>query len=588
MIAALVTLATTVLPTQAAPWAGDRTRFASPRFEQVWRGADLAVQQGRANRSWTWGPQPWFDYKEVYQQSPNGQRLVQYFDKARMEINNPANTGGALGGVTNGLLPVEMISGRIKLGDGIGPDQNLDAGPAEIPVAGDPFLTNDLQTPTYAGFLSVATVDNGYRDQNKVGQRVGTTFKAYGQIGFRQELADQPGTDVVAYESATGHNVPRIFNDFRNSLPGVSALDAFGYPITDAYWITAQVGGQTKDVLIQFFERRTLTYTPSNPAPFRVEMGNVGQHYFQWRYVGMGQPWSSPNPQWPIVFASKTNGATFDMYLMEAPGTEPQRVLTPQVVPHSIAGSWLLPVPRQPFIYGEATIATGNRQIITMVPGNRQPYRASNNPWNDYHPAVSPDTKQLAFISDRDGNPELYLAVGNKSVDNPIRLTDSSGCSIEHPSWLPDGSGLIYESNCLDGNWEIYRANLSYTLTGEAQITVSMLVSPVTGLADRITFNRADDRWPRVSPDGSQIAFFSNRDGNHEIYTMSIDGGRQARVTNSASRDEAPVWSPDGTLLLFNSDRDGDHELYAMHTNGSNLVQLTHNAVDDGYAVWGP
>ena len=137
MVTIVAALFAAALPASAVPWAGDRTRFASPRFEQVWRGADLVVQQGRTNRSWTWGPQPWFDYKEVYKQSPNGQRLVQYFDKTRMEINDPQNAVGPLGGVTNGLLTVELVSGRLKLGEGIGPDQNEQRDPAGSPVAGD-------------------------------------------------------------------------------------------------------------------------------------------------------------------------------------------------------------------------------------------------------------------------------------------------------------------------------------------------------------------------------------------------------------------------------------------------------------------
>jgi hypothetical protein len=57
-----------------------------------------------------------------------------------------------------------------------------------------------------------------------------------------------------------------------------------GYPITEPYWASVKVGGQSKDVLIQVFERRVLTYTPSNAAQYRVEMGNVGQHYWRWRY----------------------------------------------------------------------------------------------------------------------------------------------------------------------------------------------------------------------------------------------------------------------------------------------------------------
>ena len=77
LVAASITaLVAAVSPAGAAPWGANRNKFASPRFEEVWRNADLAVQQGRSSRSWTWGPGPWFDYKEVYKQSPNGLRLV--------------------------------------------------------------------------------------------------------------------------------------------------------------------------------------------------------------------------------------------------------------------------------------------------------------------------------------------------------------------------------------------------------------------------------------------------------------------------------------------------------------------------------
>jgi hypothetical protein len=59
---------------------------------------------------------------------------------------------------------------------------------------------------------------------------------------------------------------------------------ATGYPVTEAYWASVEVGGTPTDVLIQCFERRCLTYTPDNPAGWQVEAGNVGQHYYRWRY----------------------------------------------------------------------------------------------------------------------------------------------------------------------------------------------------------------------------------------------------------------------------------------------------------------
>ncbi len=191
---------------QAAPWH-DRTRFASSRFEQIWRRADEMVAEGRTDRSWTWGPTAWFDYYEFYKQSPSGLRLVQYFDKARMEINNPGNSAGSLGGVTNGLLPVEMVSGRLKLGDGIGPDQNEQREPADIPVVGDQANENP-NAPTYRSFSSVATTDNGYRDPSKIGQRVGTTFTRSGGVGFREDLRRSAVSYCDRHRAPAGARLP--------------------------------------------------------------------------------------------------------------------------------------------------------------------------------------------------------------------------------------------------------------------------------------------------------------------------------------------------------------------------------------------
>jgi hypothetical protein len=580
---ALGAILVSALPTQAAPWSNNRNSFASSRFEQVWRSSDLPVQQGRSNRSWTWGPNAWLDYKEFYKQSPSGQRLVQYFDKARMEINNPNNTSGPLGGVTNGLLPVELVSGRVKLGDATTEAENEQRSPAEIPVAGDPAKDNP-NAPTYASFRNVATTDNPYRDQNKVNQRVGATFDRNGTIGFRQDLANQPGTDIVAYESVTGHNVPRVFNDFRNNLPGVSAIDAFGYPITDPYWITARVGGQDKDIMVQIFERRVLTYTPSNPAQYQVEMGNVGQHYFQWRYPDLGQPWVAADPGLPIAFASKRDTNEFNTYTMDANGNG-QSAITgnpKETNPYSMKRSW---DPTKIRIFGHSRRFNDKAQLVSMRPDGSDFQRVLSSNANDYNPAVSPDGTKVAFVSDRDGNQDLYL-INLGSNAEPTRLTDTVGCVNQYPSWLPDGSGLVYESNCQGGNYEIYRANLSYTMDKRNQLEVSRLISPVPAESTRLTTNTSDDRFPRVSPDGSLIVFNSNRDGNHEIYTMASDGGRQARITNSNGTDEAATWSPDGSKIVFQSNRDGDFEVFIMNRDGNSQVQLTNNGRDDMWAIW--
>ena len=85
---------------------------------------------------------------------------------------------------------------------------------------------------------------------------------------------------------------------------------AMGLPITDAYWTRAKIGPDERDVLVQLYERRVLTYVPDNPAGYKVEMGNVGQHYFQWRYPHLGQPWAAPDPSLSLLYAA--NGINSD------------------------------------------------------------------------------------------------------------------------------------------------------------------------------------------------------------------------------------------------------------------------------------
>ncbi|HET6262284.1 MAG TPA: hypothetical protein VFG99_08605, partial [Chloroflexia bacterium] len=112
-------------------------------------------------------------------------------------------------------------------------------------------------------------------------------------------------------EARTGHNIPSVFWDFLNSSGEVYEIVfngdrlvndeqltsgrlsspwyyAAGMPISEAYWAKASIRGETTDVLVQAYERRVLTYVPTNDPGFQVEMGNIGQHYFDWRYRNAG------------------------------------------------------------------------------------------------------------------------------------------------------------------------------------------------------------------------------------------------------------------------------------------------------------
>ena len=104
----------------------------------------------------------------------------------------------------------------------------------------------------------------------------------------------------------------------------------------------------------------------------------------------------------------------------------------------------------------------------------------------------------------------------------------------------------------------------------------------------RITNNPGNDGPSSWSPDGSKIAFSSDRDGNSEIYTMNADGTNQVRLTNNSVVDQSPIWSPDGSKIAFSSDRDGNSEIYVMNSDGTNQTRLTNNTKRDWLGSWSP
>ena len=194
-----------------------------------------------------------------YTDTPGGQRDVQYFDKARMEITR--------GQLTFGLLATEMVTGRIQVGD----KEFINQDPSTIPVAGD----EDGGGPSYATIYN-----NRSGLMNGKGQQTGQAIN----LGFTSSnklvtLDDPTLIHLTDYDSVTRHNVVSPFTRYRD-LVGFSTI---GYAITEPFAANFTVAGVQHIIAVQVFERRILTYTPDNPDPYKVEMGNIGRHYYYWR-----------------------------------------------------------------------------------------------------------------------------------------------------------------------------------------------------------------------------------------------------------------------------------------------------------------
>ncbi|MBN9388024.1 MAG: hypothetical protein J0I20_08245 [Chloroflexi bacterium] len=260
-------------------------------FQPTWDKFDSAITSGLTKRSWMWGPTNYRYVQEPYDEAPGGCRTVLYWDKSRMEITNPNDNPTDKYYVTNGLLARELVSGQIQVGNNhVVPASQ---GPAQIPAAGD--SGNNPNTPTYAAFARVTTLNNDNGQPDRTGQTVIDTIDRNGNTSTNGSLAGY-NVHLTNYVGTTQHNIADVFWSFMNSQGPIKINGSFiqgdavdwiysiGLPLSNPYWARVTVGGVEKDVLIQVFERRVLTYTPSNPDGFKVEMGNIGAHYATWRY----------------------------------------------------------------------------------------------------------------------------------------------------------------------------------------------------------------------------------------------------------------------------------------------------------------
>jgi Purple acid Phosphatase, N-terminal domain len=282
--------------------------FAAPALQGVWERYDRPVYYGTAARSYIWGNAVTQGLQEPYAQGPNGQHFVQYFDKSRMEINHPGGNTSDPFYVTQGLLASDMINGRIQLGD----TEFQQSTPAGIPF-GD-LDDTQASSPTYASFRNVLNAPPIPSGQSIVAMidRAGTVTTNANPQG----VTSAGVLDGVP----TNHSIASVFLAFLLSrgpvyVGGQDVTQAIfdplfyvtGYPVAEAYWATVKAAGVNKTVLIQCFERRCLTYTPTNEPAFQVELANTGLQYYNWRYQGAGpSPSPSPSPSQAPTIANLT------------------------------------------------------------------------------------------------------------------------------------------------------------------------------------------------------------------------------------------------------------------------------------------
>ncbi len=191
---------------------------------------------------------------------------------------------------------------------------------------------------------------------------------------------------------------------------------------------------------------------------------------------------------------------------------------------------------------------------------------------------LNPDTDGDRIIDGQDldpcdpKNPSLTATfVARQPTITPIVPTLPSPTSTTTIIPPPPFRGeMLFSTNRDGGNPQVYLA------TGSQGQTLT-----------RLTYSAGTDAYAAWSPDGRQIVFTSNRDGNNEIYIMDVNGSNLVNLTKNPASDQYPSWSPDGQSIVFSTNRDGNDEIYVMAANGSQLTNLTNNPASDTMPYYG-
>jgi len=257
-----------------------------------------------------------------------------------------------------------------------------------------------------------------------------------------------------------------------------------------------------------------------------------------------------------------------------------------------------------------------NGGIVITGPGGESPRVLEGTASNAGvgAPAWSFDDKLIAYVN---GN---FLYFGGPNIGNlapssvwvtrvdggaPEKITDAQHLNTS-PVWTPEGA-ILYVSS-IKGNRDIFLQKIGGDLKARGEplrLTTGLNAHTIsldrTGtLLSYSVFIPSSNVWAAsiaahgagmhqvtsgtqtieavsVSPDGKWLAYDSNRNGNQDIYKVSVDGGEPEQLTHNGADNFFPTWSPDGTQIGFHSLVNGNRDVFLMDANGRNVVQVTKN-----------
>lgn len=273
---------------------------------------------------------------------------------------------------------------------------------------------------------------------------------------------------------------------------------------------------------------------------------------------------------------------------------------------------------------------SGTAQIYLMnEDGSGQTRLTNSAPFDDMHPAWSPDGRRIAFTRGVGYQSANLIASSIMVTDagggDEQVIADEEGINVK-PAWSPNGQKILYaHGTATQTPFELWIMNTDGT--EKHAVPNSRDAFPAAWSADgrRIVFNRALDIWTmdingtglsRLTTTGNnytpnwapadRIVFTSTRDGaGKQMYVMEANGENQVRLVDDGAENKFPAWSPDGSRISYSRStvpcvaaqcsltQLGGYEIFSMNADGSGQIRLTNTTppgreFGEGYPAYEP
>ena len=188
--------------------------------------------------------------------------------------------------------------------------------------------------------------------------------------------------------------------------------------------------------------------------------------------------------------------------------------------------------------------------------------------------AFLPGDAAVLLTLSKEGTADIYRLTDDGKTYTEITQGPNRAMNVE-PAISPDGTKIAFSSD-RSGRPMVFVMNVDGTD------------------AKRVTFEGKFNASPSWSPDGKTLAFAGQDQGNFDIYTVPATGGQIKRLTaakkasGKGANNESPSWSPDGRHILFNSDRSGKYQLYIINPDGTNERRITDDSANWDKPKWSP